>query len=106
VSNKVIVHKGRTNIIQVNMGMNVAGNTFTSEIRTEPDVASTLICAWTVAFVTDGSDGLLKLTLDNSITAGVTVDAGYMDLKRVSGGEPLPVFERPLEVTFRGTVTA
>jgi hypothetical protein len=28
-----------------------------------------------------------------------------MDLKRVSGSEPLAVFDQPLEVSFRGSVT-
>ena len=28
-----------------------------------------------------------------------------MDLKRVSGGEPLAIFDKPLEVVFQGVVT-
>ena len=105
MSNEVIVHKGRTNVLEVRLGIDVSTDTFTSEIRTQPDQAASLIATWTVAFVTDGSDGLLKLTLDDSVTAGIAELAGYMDLKRVSGGEPIPVFDKPLEVVFRGTVT-
>jgi streptogramin lyase len=56
-------------------------------------------------FVTDGEDGELVLTLDNTITEQITANAGYMDLKRMVSGEPVPVFDKPLEVTFRGTVT-
>jgi hypothetical protein len=104
LSTKVIVHKGRTNTLVVNLGMNVTGNTFTSEIRSEPTVDSPLIATWTVV-VTDAAIGKLTLTLDNTITQAIAPSTGYMDLKRVSGGEPLPVFDRPLEVSFRGTVT-
>lgn len=105
MSNKVIVHKGRTNTIFVNMGISVVGNTITSEIRSEPDQESSLIATWTVAFVTDGSDGKLRLTLDDLVTSQIKANSGYMDLKRMVGGEPLPVFDQPLEVAFRGTVT-
>ena len=105
MSNKVIVHKNRTNEVRVNLGMDVSADTITSEIRSEPDVESPLIATWTVAFVTDGTDGELLLTLDDTITAEITANSGFMDLKRISGGEPIPVFDKPLEVTFRGTVT-
>lgn len=105
MSNKVIVHKGRTNVLQINMGIDVSASTFTSEIRSGPDAESPLIATWVVAFLTTGIDGKLKLTLDNTITAGISANSGYMDLKRVAGGEPIPVFDRPLEVSFRGTVT-
>jgi capsid portal protein len=105
LSNKVIVHKGRTNILQVNLGINVSADTFTSEIRAEPTQESPLLATWVISFVTNGTDGKLKLTLDNVITDQIAANAGYMDLKRTSNGEPLPVFDRPLEVSFRGTVT-
>lgn len=105
MSNQVIVHKGRTNTVTVSMGVSVLGDTITSEIRTEPDVEAPLIATWIVTFVTDGSDGELILKLDDTVTAGIVVDTGYMDLKRISNGEPIPVFDRPLEVVFRGTVT-
>jgi len=106
MSSAVIVHKGRTNIIGVSMGFDVSADIFTSEIRAEPERGSLLIAEWDVSFVTDGTDGELRLMLDDVITAQITSSGGYMDLKRVSGGEPLPVFERPLEVIFQGTVTA
>jgi hypothetical protein len=105
MSNEVIVHKGRTNTIQVNMGIDVSGDTLTSQIRTEPELDSSLIATWTVSFLTDGTDGKLVLVLDNTITAEIAEKAGYMDLNRITGGEPIPVFDRPLEVVFRGTVT-
>jgi len=106
MSNKVIVHKNRTNTTVVDLGVDVSADTITSQIRAEQDPTSALIATWAVSFVTDGTDGLLLLTLDNALTTGITVDSGYMDLKRVSAGEPLPVFDRPLEVSFQGVVTA
>jgi hypothetical protein len=105
MSNKIIVHKGRTNTLYVNLGINISADTFTSEIRSEPTQESPLIATWVVSFVTTGSDGKLKLVLDNTHTSQIAANSGYMDLKRVTGSEPVPVFDRPLEVSFRGTVT-
>jgi hypothetical protein len=106
MSNKVIVHKGRTNTVRVNLGIDVSADIITSEIRSEPDVAAPLIATWTVDFVNDGTDGELLLTLDDGDTKDITANSGFMDLKRVTQGEPVPVFDTPLEVVFRGTVTA
>jgi hypothetical protein len=105
MSNQVIVHKNRTNVIRVDMGYDVSSDTITSEIRSKPTVEASLLATWVVTFETDGTDGILVLTLDNSVLSDISVNTGYMDLKRVSDGEPLPVFDKPLEVLFRGTVT-
>jgi hypothetical protein len=105
MSNQVIVHKGRTNTIRVNLGIDVSADEITSEIRSEPEVESPLIATWEVSFVNGGVDGQLLLTLDDMETASIKANSGYMDIKRVKDGEPVPVFDRPLEVTFRGTVT-
>lgn len=105
MSNAVIVHKGRTNTIRVNLGIDVSADTITSEIRSEPEVEAPLIATWVVTYVNDGSDGQLILTMDDLETAAIKANSGYMDIKRVTNGEPVPVFDRPLEVTFRGTVT-
>jgi len=105
MSNKIIIHKNRTNKVVIDLGIDVSADTITSEIRAEQDHTSQLIATFVVAFESDGTDGRLVLTLDNSVT-GITVDSGYMDLKRVSAGEPLPVLDKPLEVRFQGTVTA
>lgn len=102
MSNKIIVHKNRVNVITVSMGQDVSGDTITSEIRADPDSNSPLIAAWEVTFDTDGTDGELVLTMQD---IEITANSGYMDLKRMAGGEPYPVFDRPLEVEFRGTVT-
>lgn len=105
MSNKVIVHKGRTNILTINLGLNVSADTFTSEIRSGPEQDAPLIATWVVSFTTNGQDGKLTLRLDDNDTRQIKANDGYMDLKRMSGGEPLAVFDTPLEVTFRGTVT-
>jgi len=106
MSNKVIVHKGRTNVVRVNLGIDVSADVIFSEVRSEPDQDSVLLMSWQVDFETDGTDGMLILTVDNTITAQIEPSNGWMDLKRVSGGEPISVFDKPLEVSFRGTVTA
>lgn len=98
----LVVYKNRTNIVPVSMGIDVSGDTITSEIRT---VSGTLIATWSVAFASDGTDGELVFTLDNSAVSSITHQTGVMDIKRVSGGEPLPVFERPIEVEFRNAIT-
>lgn len=105
MSNQVVVHKGRTNVVTVSLGIDVSTDTITSQIRAAPNVDAPLLAQWTVEFADDGSDGELILTLDDSVTSNIEADRGYMDLKRVTGGEPVPVFDRPLEVEFRGTVT-
>lgn len=98
----IVVHKNRTNIITVSLGIDVSDDTITSEIRTD---SGTLIATWTVTFGSDGTDGELILTLDDSVTGAITYPVGLMDLKRVSNGEPFPVFDKPLEVEFRETIT-
>ena len=105
MSNKVIVHKGRTNTITISLGINVSADTITSEIRSEPHSDSPLIATWIVSFATNGADGELILRLDDNETSQIKANSGYMDLKRITGSEPVPVFDRPLEVSFRGTVT-
>ena len=101
----IIVYKNRTNVISVSLGANVSADTFQSEIREKALVTAPLIAAWTVAFATNGVDGELILTLDNSALAAVVVKTGYMDIKRISGGEPYAVFP-PIKVVFKDTVTA
>jgi len=106
MSSKVIVHKSRTNVIGVSMGMDVSGDTITSEIRSEPDIEAPLIATWEVSFKTDGTDGELILIIDDLESGQIKANSGYMDLKRIVDGEPLAVFDTPLEVSFRGSVTA
>jgi hypothetical protein len=100
----IVVYKNRTNVISVSLGSDVSGDTFESEIREKALVGSPLIATWDVAFLTDGADGELVLTLDDSAVVDVTVKQGYMDIKRTSGGEPYEVFA-PIKVLFKETVT-
>lgn len=105
MSNKLVVHKNVTNVVTVDLGIDITGDTITSQIRAEPDHESVLIATWTVAIIT-AADGIFTLTLDNTLTGDITVDSGYMDIRRISSGEPLVVLDRPIEVSFQGTVTA
>lgn len=105
MSDQLVIHKARQCIITVNLGIDVSGDTITSQVRAGNNSDSPLIAQFDVAFVTDGTDGELTLTLEDSITEAIEADNGYMDIKRVTGGEAVPVFERPLEVVFRGSVT-
>lgn len=105
MSDELILHKDRTNKVLMNLGFDVSGDTFTSEIRKDRDKASDLLATWDVSFVTDGVDGKLELVLPQSQIDPVSVKYGYMDVKRTSGSEDLPVFTEPLKVKFQGVVT-
>lgn len=102
----ITIHRNRTNIIPVSLGFDVSGDTFSSEIRKERDATSLKLAEFVVTFDTDGVDGELILTLDDAVVNLITAHRGYMDIKRVSSGEPLAVFDEPLEVFFKGSVTA
>jgi len=106
MESKLNVYKNRTNIISVGFGYDVSGSTFESEIRVGKDSASDLIATWTITFATDGTDGELIFTLDDAVSATITNFKGFMDIKKVTGGEPLPVINGPIEVFFKDQVTA
>lgn len=105
MSNPIIVYKGATTILPVRLGIDITGDTITSQIRAEPTQASALIATWTVT-VEDAITGRITLTLDDDVTVAITATSGYTDLRRLAGGQPLAVFEKPLEVEFRELVTA
>ncbi len=102
---QLVIYKDRTNVVPVSLGYDVSSDTITSEIREDDDVGSDLIATWEVSFLTDGTDGELVFTLDDAVTALITKSSGFMDIKRVSSGEPFNVFDKPLEVIFRDSVT-
>lgn len=77
---------------------------FTSEIRTGPTHEYPLIEEWDVS-KKEGSNNTLILSLDDSKTSGITHVAGWMDVKRVSFGEPLPVLRDPIQVVFIEQIT-
>jgi hypothetical protein len=103
---QVTVKKGRTKTLPVGLGYDVSGDELESEIRVGKTRQSELIATWTVSYLTDGTDGELILTLDDTITGAIERSSGWMDLKRVSNGEPIAVFDEPLEVVFEESVTA
>jgi len=105
VARQLNVYTNRTNTVAVDLGVDITGNTITSEIRSEPKTGSTLIATWTVA-ITNAVLGTLTLTLDNSATSSITASSAYMDIKRIVSGEPVPVFDEPLEVVFIEAVTS
>ncbi len=78
---QIVVHKGRTNVVQVSIGFDVSQDIITSEIRVDKDQTSELIATWLVSFATDGIDGELILTLDDSVTAIITKSVGFVDLQ-------------------------
>lgn len=106
MSDPVKIYKNRTNILPVNLGINVSTDTLISEIREGSTVTSPLIATWTISFLTDGVDGKCIFRLDDAQLSTVTAKKGYMDVKRISGGEPLAVFAAPVQVVFLDVVTA
>jgi hypothetical protein len=105
MSGDLIVHRDRTNVVTLGLGIPVDGDTITSQIRRAPGEEGAPLAEWTVAFTTDGADGEITLTLPHTAVADITDNYAWMDLKRVSGGEPLSVFLEPLRVKFQGVVT-
>lgn len=103
--NDIVVYKNRTNILAVSLGVDVSADTFESQIREKAQGDSLLLATWAVAFASDGTDGELVLTLDDSQLTDITARTGYMDIKRIIGGEPFAVFA-PVKVVFQDTVTA
>lgn len=100
----IVVYKNRTNVISVSLGTDVSADTLESQIRERAYVTAPLIAEWVVSFLTDGTDGELLLTLDDSALVDVIVKTGYMDIKRVSNGEPYAIFP-PVKVVFKDIVT-
>jgi len=102
----ITIYRGRTKYLPVSFGYDISQDTFVSQIREKPNSSSALITTWTSSFATDGTDGELILMIDDSVTAGITVDKGYMDIKRIVGGEPVPAHNGVIHVIFEDTVTA
>lgn len=94
------VHRNRTNVHLVNLGYNLSGLNFRSEIRKTRRPTSELIAAWAIDIVGDGSTGELRLSLDNGITKDIYDTVGFMDILCEVGGEPYSVLRTPLMVVF------
>jgi hypothetical protein len=100
----IIVEKGRTCKFDMRLAYSVLGDTITSEIRAGVNPTSPLIATWNIEVSPNGRK--LTFTLDDDITKNITVFGGYMDLKRVTGGEPVSVLDNPIPVIFKNVVTA
>lgn len=100
----ISVYKSKITTITANLGIDVTGDTITSEIREQQSPDSDLIGTWDVTVVTP-STGELSLVFDDS-AGTITHTEGWMDLKRVSGGDPIPVLDGPVRVKFVPAVTA
>lgn len=101
----VVFHINRTTTHRLELGYDVSADTLSAQIRVDESHTSTLIANLVVDFETDGTDGNVLLTLTNEASVDITNSKGFMDVLRMSGGEPLSVFAEPLPVIFRGSVT-
>lgn len=102
--NPIRIRRGRTERVTVYLPYPVKGDEITSQIRVAASRDSHLIATWTVDLNEDGTK--IYLTLDDSITTDIAESAGYMDLKRVTGGEPVQLLDHPLLVEISDPVTA
>lgn len=104
-----VIHRGRYNIKLVNLNRDIStmtpGTDFKAQIRATENHTSELIAEFTITFEDDGSDGVLRLTLDDSITSLITHDRGFFDLMRIEGGQPISEFDEALPIEFRGMPT-
>ena len=105
MANNIVITRGRTVTLSVSLPYDISNDTFVSQIRTGRGVSSPLIATWSIEFNTDGKDGKLIFTLDDSITSEITHLSGYMDIKRISDGEPTNVFDSAIPVAFKEPVT-
>lgn len=101
--NPIVIHRYRTERITVKLRNGVGSDPITSQIRTRVNPTSTKIADFEVDVSADGRT--IWLTLDDSVTREITVSGGYMDIKRISGGEPVNVIDTPIPVVFKNVVT-
>jgi hypothetical protein len=102
MSEEIKIYKNRLNTLTIRLGYDISADTFESHIRSKQSATSDLLGTWDISFVTDGTDGELFLEFDEQGT--ITNKTGYTDLKRVSGGDDVYVFD-PIKVIFVETVT-
>lgn len=106
MADSIRIQKGRTVSFEFTLGHPIGDDTYTSEIREQARESSELIATWNITVKPGGNNRVLIFTLDDSVSREVIQKYGWMDLKRVSGGEPLPVLDSPILVEFREVVTA
>ena len=103
MAKQIVVHKGRVNSKTLKLNMGVTGDDLYAEIRERPDQSSPLIATW-VLTAEDTTIGKFNMFLDDQ-EGLITAERGFMDVLLVTGGQPVSVFDEPLAVEFRGTVT-
>ena len=101
----ITVFTNRTTVVQVALSYDVSSDTITSQIREGRSSDSAPIADWVVTKPNGGEDGELVLTMPYDTAKNITAKSGYFDLKRVSNGEPLPVFNVPFPVIFTECIT-
>lgn len=99
---KIEVERGKTIILMVSLGFNVSESEFLCQMRQSESPESSLLATWAISFDTDGKDGELLATLDNSISSSIAMSTAWLFLDKVSESPPLPVFPEPLEVMIFG----
>lgn len=90
---KIEVPRGRTVVLDISLGFNVSGSEFLSQIRASKDPAAAVIATWDVSFETDGTNGNLVATMDDSVTSAIVENTGWMTLVKVNGSKHVPVFD-------------
>lgn len=97
------IYRGRTARSTITLEYSVLGDIIRSQIRVAVNPTSKLIAEWDVDISPDGRR--ITLTLDDLVTKNIVESGGYMDIKRVTGGEPVPVLDYPLPVVIMNVVT-
>lgn len=98
--------KLRHQTIRFELGADYSADILTSDIRVAKDDESELIATWTIDPETDGTDGVYLFTLDDADLPSSMVSKGFMDVKRVSAGEPLVgPFDGYITVVFQEVIT-
>jgi len=105
MANHIVVHRGRAKTITFETNEDLTDYTVTSHIRSGPSSAWGIIGTWTVEKDSDGSDGLLILSMTSEQTQVITQGHGYMDLKKELDGQSFSVITYPLEVKFVDIIT-
>lgn len=102
MADSLVVYKQRTNIFEfIFFGQDLSQDVLTSQIRRGQSSNSHKIAEFDIRPRTDGKDGRYIFTIDDSELENIPDVVGWLDIKRVSGGEPLAVLESPIPVTFQ-----
>ena len=105
MGDKLTLYKGRDNVLSVGFGFDLSLDELTCELRTAPNRSATLLGAWDIDPVTDGSDGEYIFTYTKAKSDLITVTKAYMDIKRTSGGLELPAVADFIIVEIEEVVT-